>query len=140
MPMSRLVSLWTLGCATLGSVALIASHAGASPTADQVSGSRDRVNAGNIPESGVADANGVVRAAAMDDRFHSDEAREARGKNEDGRWKHRGNRGGHGPVTPSSPIPEPASVMLFAAGLGLVGLYAWKSAKGPVAAKNATRS
>ena len=52
MPISRCVLRLTLGCATFASVALLASHAGASPTADYGHGADYGKSASDQAEAG----------------------------------------------------------------------------------------
>lgn len=132
MPLARLASRCTLGFASLGFLALLASHAGAAPTDDHRR--TPRVSASSPT---------VVVTAAIDDGYRVDRS-ESRGPTRPN-FEERGRRDSHAPsgpgrgmhefpdrprghhdrgdhAHPSTPIPEAASLVLFTAGLGLVGM------------------
>ncbi len=146
MRISRLASRWTFSCAILGLLVLPASDGDAAPTAEQRRD--DRVRASARATRAAEGSRGLVLAAAMTDRLRLHDAfggperglgagwgrpdhealhpaSRARGRHErmglgDFPAKREHERDGF----PSAPIPEPSSVVLFAAGAGVVALIA----------------
>lgn len=143
MQILRLALKWTLGCAGLGLLALHGSHAAAAPTAD-LQAHRDRMNAATSAEV----SRDLIRGAILADRFQPSDADRSASPRHSRSDQHRSRRAArrHAGVvdylpaetpvrpadlvaavsTPSNPIPEPSSMLLFAAGLGLV---AWITRK-----------
>ena len=136
MRISRLAK-WTLGFAGVGLLVLQATPSGAAPTSNL--SHRGRINSSHAPDA----SREFVLGTAMQDRLQSSVAQD-RSFRVSGRDRHadrRLPRSQHGdiidllettpkrkdepcdpPGNPTNPIPEPSSVLLFAAGVGLVSL------------------
>jgi hypothetical protein len=142
---SRLAAKWILACTALGLLALPAIPAGAGPLDDARLRAERRHDHGrarglraDLPEGSRA----LVRSAVMMDRLRMDASFPAPGSDATDREDRRDHRSSAGRIrggseridlrsvragfpdgqlgSPSSPIPEPSSVLMLAAGAGLV--------------------
>lgn len=130
MWISRVASRWTVTSAALGLLVLPAGFAVSAPTAAEHRSSRAHSRAWELPEGSHA----LVRSAVMTDRLRPNydlsDRSERRSSRRASRGRHgsfggidlrdRVESGGKGGGAPTTPIPEPSSILMLAAGGGLV--------------------